>query len=178
MMTIRIWAITLLWTLAGTEVPGAEIPEGPGLGRPAPAAYIAAWDTDVMADGAGLPPGAGTAEAGTRIYAQQCLSCHGEDGLGDSGDQLAGAQHKLTDEWPEKTIGTFWPYAPTLFDFIRRSMPMRTPGSLGDDDTYAVTAYLLYLNGIIGFKDEMNAASLPKVRMPNRDGFIDARELP
>lgn len=173
MKTIRIWAIILLWMLAGTEVPGAEFPKGPGLGRPAPAEDIAAWDTDVMPDGAGLPSGHGTAGQGTGIYRDQCQSCHGENGLGDSGDQLAGAQHKLTDDWPEKTIGTYWPYASTLFDFIRRSMPMRTPGSLSDDETYAITAYLLYLNGIIGLKDEMNARTLSRIRMPNRDGFID-----
>jgi len=176
MKTIRILAIILPWTLAGTEVPAADIPHGPGLGQPASAADIAAWDTDVTPDGTGLPSGSGTAEAGARVYAQHCLSCHGENGLGDSGDQLAGAQHKLTDEWPEKTIGTFWPYAPTLFDFIRRSMPMQTPGSLSDDDTYAVTAYLLHLNGIIGLKDVMNSATMPKVQMPNRDGFIDLHD--
>ena len=173
MKKIRIWAIILLWMLAGTEVHCAEVPRGPNLGRPASADEIAAWDTDVMPDGAGLPAGKGTAGQGAAIYKDQCQSCHGENGLGDSGDQLAGAQHALTDEWPEKTIGTYWPYAPTLFDFIRRSMPMQTPGSLSDDQTYAVTAYLLYLNHIIGQNDEMNAATLAKVHMPNRDGFID-----
>ena len=173
MKKIRTWAITLLWMLVGTEVQCAEVPRGPNLGRPAPAQDIAAWDTDVMPDGAGLPAGRGTAKQGARIYKDQCQSCHGENGLGDSGDQLAGAQHKLTDEWPEKTIGTYWPYAPTLFDFIRRSMPMQTPGSLSDDESYALTAYLLYLNGIVRPDDELNAGTLAKVKMPNRNGFID-----
>jgi cytochrome c len=175
---MRIWAITLPWMLAGTELPAAAIPDGPGLGRPATAAHVAAWDMDVMPDGAGLPPGAGTAEEGATIYARHCLSCHGANGLGDSGDALAGAQHALSGEWPEKTIGTFWPYAPTLFDFIRRSMPMQSPGSLSDAEVYSLTAYLLYLNGIIGPGDVMDATTLPQVRMPNRDGFIDARDPP
>ena len=167
-------AALLILTLAGIDAPAGELPAGPGLGRPAPADLIAAWDTDVMPDGAGLPPGRGAARAGEVLTRAHWLSCHGEGGLGDSGDQLAGAKMGLTDEWPEKTIGNFWPYATTLFDFIRRAKPMQTPGSLANDEVYALTAYLLSLNGIITVDDEMNSRTLPKVVMPNRDGFIDA----
>ena len=165
-------AILLTSTLAGIE-PHAEPPPGPGLGRPATPAEIAAIDRDVMPDGRGLPPGSGSIAQGREIYARDCQRCHGENGLGDSGDQLAGAKMGLSSEWPEKTIGNFWPYAPTLFDFIRRSMPMESPGSLSDNDTYAVTAYLLNLNGIIPADAVMDAQSLAEVQMPNRDGFID-----
>jgi cytochrome c len=161
-------------TLGGTSVSAAETPEGPGLGRPASAEQVAAWDTDVMPDGAGLPPGRGTPAEGEALYRKHCISCHGEGGLGDSGDQLAGARMGLTDEWPEKTIGSFWPYATTLFDFIRRAKPMQTPGSLSNNEVYALTAYLLALNGIIGGTNEMNRTTLPGVSMPNRKGFVDA----
>ena len=172
-------AITSILILAGISVTGfcqagsAAIPQGPGLGRPATPAEISRWDREVAPDGTGLPPGKGTAREGEGVYEKQCLSCHGKDGLGDSGDQLAGARKGLTSDYPEKTIGNFWPYATTLFDFIRRSMPMTAPQSLSDDEVYAVTAYLLYLNGIIGENDEMNAKTLPRVKMPNRNGFIN-----
>lgn len=165
--------IILISTLAGTEPAAAQAPAGPDLGHPATAADIAAWDTDVMPDGRGLPPGSGTVAQGGAIYAQHCLRCHGESGLGDSGDQLAGAKMGLTSEWPEKTIGSFWPFAPTLFDFIRRSMPMETPGILSDDEVYAVTGYLLHLNGLVPEDAVMDAATLSGIEMPNRDGFID-----
>jgi cytochrome c len=173
-MTGQGRATLLALTLIGTSVAAGENPEGPGLGRPAPAALIAAWDIDVMPDGAGLPPGRGDARQGERLYGEQCQSCHGERGLGDSGDQLAGAKMGLTGEWPEKTIGTYWPYATTLFNFIRRAKPMQAPGSLSNDEVYALTAYLLHLNGIVSADAVMGAQSLPGVVMPNRDGFIDA----
>ena len=163
----------LISILAGTSLWAAEAPRGPQLGRPADPKAMAAWDIGVMPDGTGLPAGGGNARQGKAIYEKQCLSCHGRNGLGDSGDQLAGAQMGLTSDYPEKTIGNYWPYATTLFDFNRRAMPMTAPGSLTDDEVYAVTAYLLFLNGIIKETDEMNAKTLPKVVMPNRDGFID-----
>ena len=168
----RITALSIL-ILAGTNLPAGEAPQGPELGQPADQHAIAAWDISITPDGKGLPVGSGNAIQGKAVYEKHCLSCHGKDGLGDSGDQLAGARMGLTSEWPEKTIGNYWPYATTLFDFNRRSMPMMAPGSLTDDEVYAVTAYLLYLNGIIGETDEMNAKTLSQVIMPNRDGFID-----
>ena len=158
--------------LIGTSLYAEEIRPGPGLGEPADSRAVSSLDWGIMPDGAGLPQGSGTAEQGRVIYEKFCVSCHGPGGLGDSGDQLAGAQMQLTDEWPEKTIGNFWPYAPTLFDFIRRSKPMMQPGNLTDAEVYALTAYLLYLNEIIAADQEMNADTLADVKMPNRDGFI------
>lgn len=163
----------LVLTLAGTDVFAAGTAEGPHLGQAVSNEDIARWEIGVMPDGEGLPVGKGTAKQGASIYQIHCLSCHGKNGLGDSADQLAGAQFGLTGEYPEKTIGTYWPYATTLFDFNRRSMPMQAPGTLTDHEVYAVTAYLLYLNGIIGLSDEMNAETLANVKMPNRHGFIN-----
>jgi cytochrome c len=171
---IRILATLLISTLAGIEVPAAESTTGPGLGQPAPRALIEAWDIDVMPDGHGLPTGRGTVREGEALYRAHCVACHGEGGLGDSGDQLAGAKMTLTGAWPEKTIGTYWPYATTLFDFIRCAKPMSAPGSLSNDEVYALTAYLLHLNGIVDADAVMDAHALPKLVMPNRAGFIDA----
>ena len=166
----------LILTLIGINPLAAETQAGPGLGTPASDAEVAAWDISVMPDGSGLPAGSGSAVEGKKVYEKKCLSCHGPRGEGASADQLAFAQMGLTDEWPEKTIGNYWPYATTLFDFNRRSMPMQAPGSLSDAENYAVTAYLLYLNGIIGEHEVLDAKSLAKVRMPNRDGFINVYE--
>ena len=173
---MRIAAISALM-LVGINSALAETPAGPNLGQPASRAAIARWEMGVMPDGTGLPPGSGTASQGKAIYAQQCLSCHGPGGQGDSADQLAGAQMGLASEYPEKTIGSYWPFATTLFDMTRRSMPMQNPGSLTDDEAYAVTAYLLYLNAIINESEIMSAKTLPKVKMPNRHGFINVYEL-
>ena len=154
----------------------AGIRPGPGLGEPATPDEVRRWDWGVMPDGTGLPAGSGTAKQGQPLYERLCIACHGAGGLGNSGDQLAGAQMSLTSEWPEKTIGNYWPYATTLFDFIRRSKPMDRPGSLNAAEVYALAAYLLYLNGIIAEEQPLDAAALAKIRMPNRDGFIEALE--
>ncbi len=129
-----------------------------------------------MPDGEGLPPGGGTAVQGKEIYDKQCAACHGPAGQGGSADTLAGEGLSLTGEWPEKTIGNYWPYATTLFDFNRRAMPMNAPQTLTGDEVYAVTAYLLFLNGIIKETEELNAATLVKIKMPNREGFINVYE--
>lgn len=147
--------------------------QSPKLGKPASGVLVRNWNIDVFPDGEGLPEGKGNAILGEKIYQQHCQSCHGFEGSGDSADELAGAMHGLTDNPPDKTIGTYWPYATTLFDFTRRSMPLNAPGSLSNDQLYAVTAYLLYLNEIIQQTDEMNAKTLAKVKMPNRGGFIN-----
>jgi S-disulfanyl-L-cysteine oxidoreductase SoxD len=141
------------------------------LGVPIDADDIARLDFTVMPDGEGLPAGSGTASAGADVYRQHCLACHGESGIGGSNDQLAGGQGSLATEHPQKTIGSYWPYAPTLFDYIRRAMPYPTPGSLSNDELYAVTAYLLYLNEIIDQDTIVDKASLPTIEMPNRNGF-------
>ena len=151
---------------------GAIAQESPNLGVTADPEEVAAWDIDIGHDGAGLPPGAGTAAEGEAVYAIQCLTCHGPEGDGQLNDMLVGGHGSLTEPAPVKTIGSFWPYATTIFDYIRRSMPYLTPRTLSDDEIYALTAYLLHLNGIIAEDHVMDAQTLPAVAMPNRDNFI------
>lgn len=156
----------------------AAAQEGPGLGVPATPEQIAGWDVSIGADGAGLPPGSGTAAAGKTVYEAKCVACHGVDGAGRPNDQLVGGQGTLREATPIRTIGSYWPYATTVFDYVRRAMPYVTPHSLTADETYALTAYLLALNGVIGENDVMNAESLPKVVMPNRSNFDSAYREP
>jgi cytochrome c len=143
---------------------------GPGLGQPIGEADLANWNISILPDGSGLPPGGGTPAQGAPIYAQKCASCHGENGKGGVNAAVVGGA-PVTGMDSVKTIANFWPYATTLFDFIRRAMPYQQPRSLTDDEVYALTAYLLAANKLIGDNDPMNARTLPKVRMPNRDGF-------
>lgn len=149
-------------------------PQGPSLGVAVSADEIAAMDVSIGPDGAGLPPGSGTPKQGAEVYATKCLACHGSEGTNGINDRLVGGQGTLTSASPVKTIGSYWPYATTVFDYVRRAMPYAAPHSLSDPEAYAVTAYLLHLNGIIGADDVMDAASLPKVKMPNRGGFRSA----
>ncbi len=151
---------------------GALADDGPGLGQELTAAELAAVDFTIMPDGNGLPPGSGNAASGRDIYIRNCLACHGENGTGGVNDVLSGGHGSLTGPQPQKTVGSFWPYATTVFDYVRRAMPYHTPGSLSSDELYAVTAYLLFLNDIIAEDAEMNAALLPQVKMPNRDNFV------
>jgi cytochrome c len=151
---------------------------GPGLGTPASSELIASWDISIPPDGAGLPPGAGTALEGEGIYAMKCLACHGPGGTGQPNDPLAGGLGTLTGPEPVKTVGSYWPYATSVFDYIRRAMPLPQPQSLTDAETYALTAYLLSLNGIIRADETMNAKTLPKVVMPNRDNIVWAYGKP
>jgi len=151
----------------------AALAETPDLGRPATPEEIAAWDISIGPDGAGLPPGSGTPQQGEAVYAAKCLPCHGEKGLGKPNDQLVGGLGTLTgDQTPVKTVGSFWPYATTLFDYVRRAMPFNAPRSLSNDEVYAVCAYILQLNGIIAENAVMNSQTLANVRMPNHDGFV------
>ena len=146
-------------------------------GRPATKAEIALWDIDVRPDGKGLPPGGGAAEQGKQIFAENCAACHGDNGVGGIKDRLVGGSGTLASAAPLKTVGSYWPYATTLFDYIHRAMPYQAPGSLSNDDTYAVAAYILYLNGILPADRKLDRDSLPKVRMPNRDGFVPDPEF-
>ena len=149
-------------------------PKGPGLGVPVTPAQIAGDDVSIPPDGSGLPPGSGTPAEGGTIYNAKCLACHGPDGAGAAADRLVGGQGTLKGAAPVKTIGSYWPYATTLFDYIRRAMPYHEPHSLTDAEAYALTAHLLHLNGIIAADAIMDATSLPKVQMPNRANFVPA----
>jgi S-disulfanyl-L-cysteine oxidoreductase SoxD len=150
----------------------ARAADGPNLGRAATPAEIAGWDISIPPDGSGLPPGSGTAAAGAAVYAAKCQSCHGEKGAGQPNDRLVGGQGTLAGPAPVRTVGSYWPYATTVFDYVRRSMPYQDSQSLTNDEVYAVTAYLLHLNGVIAEGDAMNAQTLPRVKMPNRENFI------
>jgi hypothetical protein len=154
----------------------AALAQAPQLGQPIAPADIAAWDISIGPDGVGLPPGRGTAIEGEAIYVAKCQACHGEKGtrpdVALAGALVGGMGTLAPDKIPIKTVGSFWPYATTLFDYVRRAMPFQESKSLTADEVYAVTAYILNLNGIVGSNDVIDAQSLPKVRMPNRDGFI------
>lgn len=178
-MSTRNLGAALAFVFAGVAMPGAShAQEGPGLGVPATPAQVAGWDVSIGPDGAGLPPGSGTAEAGKTVYDAKCAACHGVDGAGRPNDQLVGGQGTIAGTAPIRTIGSYWPYATTVFDYVRRAMPYVTPHSLTADETYALTAYLLAQNGVIGQGDVMNAQTLPKVVMPNRGNFDPAYREP
>jgi cytochrome c len=147
--------------------------DGPNLGRVVTPEEIASWDISVEPDGTGLPAGSATSKQGEVVYGAKCLACHGAMGAGKPNDALVGGRATLAgDQVALKTVGSFWPHATTLFDYTRRAMPLNESKSLTDDQVYAVVAYMLHLNGIIGDSDMIDARTLPKVRMPNRDGFV------
>jgi cytochrome c len=151
----------------------AAFADSPNLGRTVSPEELATWDISIAPDGINLPHGSGTPTQGEAVYRATCQTCHGERGAGKPNDPLVGGQGTLTGNGtPVKTVGSFWPYATTLFDYVRRAMPLTAPKSLTDDQVYAVCAYILSLNGIIGENDTMNPETLPAVHMPNRDGFI------
>jgi S-disulfanyl-L-cysteine oxidoreductase SoxD len=156
----------------------ANDPPRYGLGRPATQEEIAGWDIDVRADGAGLPAGHGSVQDGRKIFAETCAACHGERGEGKAMDRLVGGFGSLATARPIRTVGSYWPYATTLFDYIRRAMPFNAPQSLTPDQVYAVSAYLLYLNGIVPESAVLDAKTLPEVRMPNRNGFTSPDPRP
>ena len=172
------------WTAVGAVLlltAAVSAGEPLGLGRAATAEDIAAWDIDVRYDGKGLPPGRGDVARGEVLFDSQCASCHGDFGQGEGRwPALTGGEdtllHQGADGRPEKTVGSYWPFAPTLFDYIRRTMPYTAPQSLSDNDTYALVAYLLRLNDIVDDDFVADLHTLPKVQMPNRDNFfIDPR---
>jgi len=146
--------------------------QGPRLGAPVSEANLKTWDISVHPDGTNLPPGSGTPAQGARIYVEKCAACHGANGKGGRNAPLVGGAPLTDGINTPKTIANFWPYASTVFDFTRRAMPWAQPRTLTDDEVYALTAYILALNKLIGENDVMNAETLPRVRMPNRDGFM------
>jgi mono/diheme cytochrome c family protein len=174
MSPYRLWwaaGIVALLVAAGALPVAAQLPTY-GVGRPPTTEEIKAWDLTIPPAGQGLPPGSGTAVLGKAVFEERCASCHGETGEDPKYSRLVGGQGTLATDKPIKTIGSFWQYATTLWSYIHRAQPFDEPGSLTPDQVYAVTAYLLYRNSIIGEQDVMNAKTLPMVQMPNRDGFV------
>lgn len=168
--------IACLWPCIGQA---QQQPERFGFGTPASAEDIAAVDIDIKPDGKALPPGSGTVTEGEALYNEKCAVCHGTKGVGTPNDRLvvSSAEEEFPDAanantWQHRTIGNYWPYATTVFDYIRRSMPMNLPGSLDDDEVYALTAYLLHLNHIVPADTELDATSLANIEMPARDRFV------
>ena len=186
---MRLWVVTLL-ACAGCVADGrpstgevdvgaldagyalpAHAPERFGLGAEASADRVAMWDVDVKPDGEGLPPGRGTVAEGEAVFRIYCIACHGATGTEGPNDVLVGSEPWV--EWPgSSTVGGYWPYATTLYDYISRAMPQITPGVLTPDQTYAVIAYVLHRNGIVPADAVMDAEALPAVRMPARDRFV------
>jgi cytochrome c len=164
-------AACLLVACATAVSPLTSFPRA-AFGQPAAADLITAWDISIAPTGAGLPVGGGSAREGAAIYQQKCASCHGERGGGKPADALVGGSGSLTTSAPLRTVGSYWPYATTLFDYTRRAMPLNNPMSLSNDEAYAVSAYVLHLNGLLSEDDRLDAQSLPKLRMPNREGFV------
>lgn len=161
---------------AGTMTMGGAFAAEPGYygyGKPATPQQIAGWDIDVRPDGTGLPAGSGSVNRGADLFAEQCAACHGTFGEGAGRyPALAGGKDTLTEDRPQKTVGSFWPYATTLWDYINRAQPFAAPRSLSANDVYAVTAYILNLNDLVDDNFVADRNSLPKVKMPNRAAFI------
>ena len=163
--------LVLLFLAAATTVIAQQMRYG--VGRPATSAEIRARDITVLPDGAGLPLGHGTAEQGRTVFSAKCAGCHGERGQGTADfPALAGGFWTLSSPNPNSTVGSYWPYATTVWDYIHRAMPYQNPGSLTSDQIYSLTAYILFLNKILGEHEELNQKSLPKVKMPNHGGFV------
>ena len=163
----RLTAAAVILFIAG----GAQ---AQGFSQPASEDDIARVYLAVMPDGENLPEGSGTAIEGEPLYQLHCASCHGADGEGTLANKLVGGHGTLGSDAPVKTLGSYWPYATTVFNYVRRSMPYLTPMTLTDDEYYAITAFLLNKNDIIAADAEMNSETLPAVVMPNRDGFVNA----
>jgi cytochrome c len=165
-----MWALNAILALAAA----AALAQSPryAVGRPPTPEEIRALGSAIAPDGTGLPAGSGTVAAGRALFEAQCARCHGPKGEGGVGARLVGGQGTLPTPKPLRTVGSFWPYATTLWDYVNRAMPFDRPGLLEPSEVYAAVAYVLNLNGIIEENRVMDAASLPKVRMPNRDGFI------
>jgi S-disulfanyl-L-cysteine oxidoreductase SoxD len=165
-----------LLAAALTVLPAAAFAAPPGFygyGTQATPDQIAGWDIDARPDGAGLPPGSGTVAKGADVYGEQCAACHGTFGEGEARyPKLTGGEGTLTKERPEPSVGSYWPFAVTLFDYINRAMPFQAPHSLSSGDVYALTAYVLSINNIVANNFVADRNSLPKVKMPNHDSFI------
>jgi mono/diheme cytochrome c family protein len=167
---IAIFGAALLFAGAAS----AATPSPPKLGKPATADDIAKIDISITPDGKGLPSGSGSVAQGEMVFQQKCAVCHGAKAEGTpSGDRLVGGIGSLATDNPVKTVNSYWPYATTVFDYIRRAMPITNPQSLQNEEVYAVTAYILSFDNIVPKDAVLDAASLPKVQMPNRSGFVN-----
>lgn len=162
----------VLVSLAGVGLARDGSRENPRLGRPASPDVIARMDLTVTPDGAGLPPGSGSVAEGRAIYAAKCAACHGPAGSGGVADRLTGGTGSLASAKPVRTVASYWPYATTIFDYVRRAMPLTAPQSLTDSEVYGLVAYLLSVDGIVPSDARLDAASLPRIEMPNRGGFV------
>lgn len=173
MLNLRTWVFAATIATMSSLAVG-----GPDLGEKASPDAVAAMDISITPDGTNLPPGSGTPADGKAVYEAKCLRCHGAEAAGGENlaDGLVGGIGTLSSDAPTKTVGSYWPYATTLFDYVRRAMPLDAPMSLTNDEVYAVSAYILQLNGIIEADALMDATTLPEVVMPNRDGFISVME--
>jgi mono/diheme cytochrome c family protein len=165
-----MWKLSAM-LLAGAVALAAQSPKY-GVGRPPTPEQIRDLEAAIAPDGTGLPEGSGTVAAGREVFAARCSKCHGEKGEGGVGPVLVGGQGTLATAKPLKTVGSYWPYATTVWDYINRAMPFDQPGLLKPPEVYAVVAYILNLNGIVANDQVMDAKSLPKVKMPNRNGFV------
>ena len=160
--------------VAGAVFAGAQTPDYKNVGRAPTAQEIQAMDIAVSTDGKELPPGSGNAKTGALLFQQKCAACHGENQEGSAqAPALVGGKGTLTSLHPKMTAGSYWPFATTIFDYIRRAMPRFQEGSLKPDEVYSLTAFLLFKNDVIKEDDVMDQQSLPKVSMPNRNGFAD-----
>jgi len=163
---LAVLALTMVASPVRAETQGHY-----GIGRTATDAEIAGWNIDIGRNGENLPPGSGTVSQGREVFAQQCAACHGDKGEGGVGERLVGEQGTIATPKPIKTVGSFWPYAPTLFDYIRRAMPQNAPQSLSNEDIYAVSAYILNMNGLLPADTTLDAKTLSAIKMPNRGMF-------
>ena len=179
-LVLRSWFLVRPWSavlgagaalFASAAVIAAQTPAN-GVGRAATAEEVRNLGAAIAPDGGGLPEGSGTVATGREVFAARCAKCHGDKAQGDVGPALVGGRGTLATQRPVKTVGSFWPYATTVWDYINRAMPFDEPGLLKPPDVYAVTAYILNINGVIPEDGVMDAKTLPKVRMPNRDGFV------
>jgi len=169
----KMFYVVFSLALMAAAVPATAEVGAYGIGQVATDAEIAGWDIDIRPDGKGLPPGSGSVEDGEMMYEDQCASCHGSFGEGVGRyPVLSGGEGTLTDERPEKTVGSFWPYASTLWDYINRAMPFPQPQSMSVEEVYAITAYVLYLNDLVEDDFVLTADNLASIEMPNKDGFF------
>jgi mono/diheme cytochrome c family protein len=167
---VRKFNLLIATLLIGGTVSAADT--SPNLGTPATAEDVAKVYWSTTTDGDNLPAGKGSAKEGEALYAASCIACHGAGGKDGVSRALVGGVGSLATDKPVKSLGSFWPYSTTVFDYVRRAMPYTAPMSLTNDEYYAITAYLLYINGIVKQNQVLDAKSLPKVKMPNRDGFV------